>query len=186
MLRTERTRFHGDHHPVQMASLPSREYFPLCPLLASECAQLPRCGGADARTMCAWGAHHDLALDAIRHSRTGAMLFYAAIRVSGHIPFPGSFVQRRHRRWRTRHVRGSRSCRLVPTREQLSAQHSPDNARLEQRSQGFEQVPHLKESCCHEWMRRGQTNHAADVPGKKTCAQRSVPFRFRIAQVFSC
>src|SRR2546428_8896651 len=74
MLRTERTGFHGDHHPVQMAALSSREYFPLCPLLASVSAQLSIRGGDDARTVCAWGAHHDLALDAIRHSRTGAML----------------------------------------------------------------------------------------------------------------
>jgi hypothetical protein len=45
-----------------------------------------------------------------------------------------------------------------------SAQNSPDNARLEQRYQGFEQVPHLKESRRYRWMRRGQSNHAADVP----------------------
>jgi hypothetical protein len=45
ILRTERNRFHGYLHPVQMASLPIRDYFVACPLVPAVSAQLPRPGG---------------------------------------------------------------------------------------------------------------------------------------------
>ena len=60
--KQERNRFHGYHHPVQMASLTSRGHFALCPLLPPVSAQLPRSGGDDARAGLARRSYNDLPL----------------------------------------------------------------------------------------------------------------------------
>jgi len=49
ILRAERNRFHGYLHPIQMASLPIRDYFALRALVPSLSAQLSRPGGDDAQ-----------------------------------------------------------------------------------------------------------------------------------------
>src|SRR6266516_7967381 len=49
ILVIERNRLHGQLLPVQMASLPSRDDFALCPLVPAVSAQLSRPGGDDAR-----------------------------------------------------------------------------------------------------------------------------------------
>src|SRR5258708_7233650 len=64
ILRTERYQFHGHHHPVQMAPLPSRDHFALCPLVPPVSAQLSRSGGDDARAGLARRSYNDLSLGA--------------------------------------------------------------------------------------------------------------------------
>jgi hypothetical protein len=68
MLRTERNRFHGHLHTIQMASFPSREYFALYPLVSLVSAQLQRSGGDNARAWIARRSHHDLPLGAMLHT----------------------------------------------------------------------------------------------------------------------
>src|SRR5260370_24521966 len=62
ILRTERNRFHGYLQTVQMASLPSRDYFAVCPVVPAVSAQLPRSRGDDARARIACRSHDDLPL----------------------------------------------------------------------------------------------------------------------------
>jgi hypothetical protein len=74
ILRTERNSIHGYLPTVQMASLPIRDYFALCPLVFAVSAQLPRSGGDDDRTRIAYRSHDDLPLSAALRIRTGETL----------------------------------------------------------------------------------------------------------------
>jgi RRXRR protein/HNH endonuclease len=62
ILRIERDCFHEYPHPVQMASLPGRDYFALCSMVSPVSAQLPRSGGDDGRAGIAYRSHDDLPL----------------------------------------------------------------------------------------------------------------------------
>src|SRR5260370_5119876 len=62
ILNNDRNRFHGHLHPIQMASLPSRDYFALRTLVPPLSTQLPRPGGDDARAGIARRSHHNLPL----------------------------------------------------------------------------------------------------------------------------
>ena len=74
ILRTERNSIHGYLPTVQMASLPGRDYFAVCPLVPAVSAQLPRSGGDDDRARIAYRSHDDLPLGAALRTRTGEAL----------------------------------------------------------------------------------------------------------------
>src|SRR5215469_10354404 len=74
ILRTKRNRFHAYLHRIQMASLPSRDYFAVCPLVPAVSAELPRPGGDDARARIACRSHHNLPLGTTLRTTTGETL----------------------------------------------------------------------------------------------------------------
>src|SRR5260370_2464584 len=71
ILRTERNRFHGYLQTVQMASLPSRDYLAVCPVVPAVSAQLPRSRGDDARARIPCRSHHHLPFGSILRTQTG-------------------------------------------------------------------------------------------------------------------
>ena len=70
-------------------------------------------------------------------------------------------------------------------RRQFFAQHGPDDARVEQRCQGLEQVPNLKETHSHERIGRGQFNHMAGIPVEQVHTERSLSLGLRVAKIFT-
>jgi hypothetical protein len=74
ILRTERNRSHGYPQPFHMASLPSRDYLTLCPLVPAVSTQIPRSGGDDTRTGPTRRSHQDLTLGPVLCSWVGEAL----------------------------------------------------------------------------------------------------------------
>jgi transposase-like protein len=74
ILSTERNSIHGYLPTIQMASLPSRNYFAVCPLVPPVSAQLSEPGGDDDRARITYRSHDNLPLGAALRTRTGEAL----------------------------------------------------------------------------------------------------------------